>query len=62
MPRIPTVIEIDGASKGMGILHLLGNVKPEDVKIGMRVRAVWKPESERTGSITDILYFEPIDR
>ncbi len=59
-PIISAVIEIDGASPGMGILHLLGNVKPEDVKIGMKVRAVWKPENERKGEITDILYFEPI--
>jgi len=56
---LPAVIEIDGASKGMGIMHLLGEVKPEDIKIGMKVKAVWKPESERTGSITDIEYFKP---
>jgi hypothetical protein len=60
-PRhLPAVIEIDGASKGQGIMHMLGNVKPEHVKIGMKVRAVWKPAIERTGSITDILYFEPV--
>ena len=59
-PEIPAVIEIDGASKGMGILHVLGNVKPKSVRIGMKVRAVWKPAQQRTGSITDIAYFEPI--
>ncbi|HSV97272.1 MAG TPA: Zn-ribbon domain-containing OB-fold protein [Spirochaetota bacterium] len=59
-PRhMPAVIEIDGASDGQGIMHLLGNVKPENVKIGMKVKAVWKPEKEREGSITDIKYFEP---
>ena len=58
-PEIPAVIEIDGAAAGTGIMHLLGNVKPKEVYIGMRVRAVWKPATERTGSITDILYFEP---
>lgn len=58
-PHLPAVIEIDGASKGMGILHLLGEVKPEEIKIGMKVKAVWKPESARTGSITDIEYFKP---
>jgi uncharacterized OB-fold protein len=25
----------------------------------MKVKAVWKPESEREGAITDIIYFEP---
>ena len=59
-PQIPAVIAIDGASPGMGILHLLGEVDPKAVKIGMRVQAVWKPEEEREGSITDILYFKPL--
>ena len=59
-PEIPAVIEIDGASKGMGIMHVLGNVNPKDVHVGMRVRAVWKPAKERTGSITDIVFFKPV--
>jgi hypothetical protein len=59
-PEIPAVIEIDGASPGMGILHLLGEVEPDEVKIGMRVQAVWKPPEEREGAITDIRYFKPI--
>jgi uncharacterized OB-fold protein len=54
------VIDIDGASKGIGIMHLLGEVKPEEVKIGMRVKAVWKPAAERQGAITDIAYFKPL--
>ncbi len=58
-PHLPAVIEIDGASKGMGIMHLLGEVEPEDIKIGMKVKAVWKPGRQRTGAITDIKYFKP---
>ena len=58
-PTIPAVIEIDGASKGMGIMHFLGEVKPEDVQVGMRVQAVWKPPRQREGSILDIRYFRP---
>ncbi|MGC8786110.1 MAG: Zn-ribbon domain-containing OB-fold protein [Anaerolineae bacterium] len=60
-PLIPAVIEIAGASKGMGILHLLGEVDPQKVKIGMKVKAVWKPAAERIGAITDILYFKPME-
>ncbi|HID89293.1 MAG TPA: Zn-ribbon domain-containing OB-fold protein [Anaerolineae bacterium] len=60
-PQIPAVIGIDGASPGMGIMHLLGEVDPKAVKIGMRVAAVWKPPEERTGAITDILYFKPLE-
>jgi uncharacterized OB-fold protein len=59
-PYTPAVIAIDGASSGMGILHLLEEVDPKDIKIGMRVQAVWKPAKERTGSITDIRFFKPI--
>ena len=59
-PEIPAVIEIDGASPGMGILHILKKVKPADVHVGMRVGAVWKRPSKRTGSITDIDYWKPL--
>ena len=47
------------ASPGMGILHLLGEVRPADVKIGMKVEAVWRPKRERKGAVTDIAYFRP---
>ena len=59
-PYLPAVIEIDGASPGCGILHLLQNVRPSEIKIGMKVKAVWKPSNQRTGAITDIQYFDPI--
>jgi len=59
-PQIPAVIEIDGASKGIGILHLVRGIDPYKVRIGMRVKAVWKPPQERQGAITDIQYFKPI--
>jgi uncharacterized OB-fold protein len=41
-------------------MHMLGEIDPKKVKIGMRVQAVWKPAEERQGSINDILYFKPI--
>lgn len=59
-PEIPAVIEIDGASPLHGIMHMLDEVDPQAVHIGMRVKAVWKPAEERQGSIIDILYFKPI--
>ena len=64
-PEVPAVIEVDGASPGMGMLHLLGEVGNdldailEVVKIGMKVEAVWRTPEEREGSITDIRYFRP---
>ena len=35
-------------------------VDPQAVHIGMQVKAIWKPSAERTGAITDILYFKPV--
>ena len=60
-PELPAVIEIDGASPGIGFMHKLGEVKPDDVRVGMEVEAVWKPEDEREGDILDIRYFRPRD-
>lgn len=65
-PQVPAVVEIDGASPGMGIMHLLDEVGDsvetimKRVKIGTPVQAVWKPADQREGAITDILYFRPI--
>lgn len=58
-PIYVAVISIDGASEGMGFMHYLGEVTKEEVHIGMRVKAVWKPKKEREGAITDIRYFKP---
>ena len=56
-PEIYALIEMDGTNGR--IIHLLGEVEPEDVCIGMKVKPVLKPKEEREGKITDILYFKP---
>jgi uncharacterized OB-fold protein len=60
-PSIPAVVAIDGASPGMGLLHLIGGVAPEKVAVGQRVRAVWRAPEQRKGDITDIEYFTPVE-
>jgi uncharacterized protein len=60
VPQIPAVIRLDGTSEG-GFLHLLGEVAPDDVRAGMEVEAVWKPASDRAGTILDIIYFRPLE-
>ena len=60
-PIFVAVIEIDGASPGMGILHKLGEVEPSQLSVGMKVQAVWKPREQREGAITDIRYFKPLE-
>lgn len=59
-PLYVAVINIDGASELMGFLHLLGEVPEKEIKVGMKVQAVWKRPEERTGSILDIKYFKPL--
>lgn len=60
-PIVVAVIELEGASPDVGIVHLLGEYGDwRELKIGMRVQAVWKPSEERVGAITDIKYFKPI--
>jgi uncharacterized OB-fold protein len=61
VPELPAVLEIDGASPGIGFMHKLGEVDPDAVHVGLEVEAVWKPEAKREGSILDIEYFRPRD-
>jgi uncharacterized OB-fold protein len=59
-PEISAVIDIDGTRPLVGIMHMLNEVDPDDVQIGMKVQAVWKSPEEREGSILDIKYFRPM--
>lgn len=43
-----------------GLIHFLDNIQPHQVKIGMTFKAVFKPPSERQGSILDISHFRPV--
>lgn len=58
----PAVIELDGAGRDQAILHLIDGIEPYDLKIGMKVQAVWRKPEERTGAITDIKYFKVIKK
>jgi len=55
LPRLVAFVKI----KDGGLVHLLGEVEPEEVAIGITVEAVFKPQAERQGDILDILYFRP---
>ena len=59
-PILVAVIELDGASPMMGILHLLGETSAERLTVGMRVEPAWRPKASRKGAITDIRYFRPM--
>ena len=55
-PFAYAVINLDGADTGF--LHLIGDVDVKDIKIGMKVQAVFA--EERKGHVMDIRYFKPI--
>jgi len=58
-PEIMALIQLDGADSVL--VHRLSEVDPDDLRVGMRVRAVFKPKKEREGSILDIMHFEPVE-
>jgi hypothetical protein len=41
-------------------MHVL-DAKLDEVRMGMRVQAVWKPKEEWTTSTENIMYFRSID-
>lgn len=49
----------DGSN--ISFIHLLSECDNEDVHIGQRVQAVWKPEEEWDYGMDNIKYFKPID-
>ena len=55
-PLVYGIIQLDGADTGL--VHMLGELDFEQLRIGMRVQAVFK--EERAASILDIKYFKPL--
>jgi uncharacterized OB-fold protein len=58
-PYVIANLVLDGAN--LSFLHLLSECKNEDVRIGMRVEALWRPEEEWGFAMENIQYFKPID-
>ena len=56
-PYVSAYVLLDGAD--IALLHLILGVPAEEVRMGMRVKAVWKPEEEWTFSLENIDHFEP---
>jgi uncharacterized OB-fold protein len=57
-PIVYGIVQLDGADTGF--VHMLGEVDPERLKVGTKVKAVFKSKKERQGSILDIKYFKPL--
>jgi uncharacterized protein len=58
-PYVSAYVLLDGAD--IAFLHLIQGIAAEEVRMGMRVRAVWKPREEWGTTIENILHFEPTD-
>ncbi|MGN6161680.1 MAG: Zn-ribbon domain-containing OB-fold protein [Marmoricola sp.] len=56
-PYVSAYVLLDGAD--IAFLHLILGTDASSVRMGMRVKAVWKPEQERTFSLENISHFEP---
>ena len=57
IPYVAASVALDGAD--ISIFAMIQECKPADVRMGMRVEAVWKPDGERQGDHEDIQYFRP---
>ncbi len=57
--QVPETIALIRLGDG-GLIHKLVSPDSVPIEIGMQAKAVFKPPSERAGSILDILYFELI--
>ena len=57
IPYVAASVALDGAD--ISLYALVQECRPEDVRMGMRVEAVWKPDGERQGDHEDIRYFRP---
>jgi hypothetical protein len=56
-PYVAAYILLDGAD--IPFLHLVTEIDAADVRMGMRVQAVWKPSEERDFGIDTIDFFRP---
>lgn len=56
-PYVAAAILLDGAD--MPIFHLVGGVDADQVRMGLRVKAVWSAPEELAPTLASIRYFTP---
>ena len=56
-PYVSAYVLLDGAD--IAFLHLILGIEASDVRMGLRVKAVWKPRDEWGTTIANISHFEP---
>tara|TARA_Y100000590_G_C15664394_1_gene993900 strand:- start:96 stop:590 length:495 start_codon:yes stop_codon:yes gene_type:complete len=56
-PYVCAMIRLDGAD--ISFLHLIQDIDLAEIRIGMRVKAVWKDKSEWDTTLENIKWFQP---
>ena len=56
-PYVSAYVLLDGAD--IAFLHLILGIPADEVRMGMRVKAVWKPREEWGTTIENIKHFRP---
>ena len=56
-PYVSAYVLLDGAD--IAFLHLIQEIPADEVRMGMRVEAVWKPREEWGTTVENILHFRP---
>ncbi|MFC4910346.1 Zn-ribbon domain-containing OB-fold protein [Actinomadura gamaensis] len=59
VPFVSAYVLLDGA--GLTMLSLVAGIPADRVRMGMRVKAAWRPREEWTRSMSNIKWFEPLD-
>jgi uncharacterized OB-fold protein len=57
LPYVTAQILLDGANIAM--MHLVAGIPAEQVRMGMRVKALWRPREEWGTTMENISWFEP---
>ena len=57
IPYVAATIVLDGAD--IGVQHLIQECEATDVRMGMRVEAVWRPEAQWGPTLSNIAHFRP---
>ena len=56
-PFAAASVLLDGAD--IAIFHLIQEIPADDVRMGLRVKAVWVPDSDLTPTMESIAHFKP---
>ena len=59
IPYVSALILLDGAD--LSIMHLIQEVPADQVRVGMRVQAVWRPREEWDYTFENIAWFKPAE-